>query len=39
MKTVEKTNQLFRKQVKTYLVAMNLPLGLPFNFFQPRGGG
>ena len=32
LKAVEKMNPLFLKQVKTYLVAMNLPLGLLINF-------
>ena len=32
LKAVEKMNALFLKQVKTYLVAMNLPLGLLINF-------
>ena len=32
LKSVEKMNPLFLKQVKTYLVAMNLPLGLLINF-------
>ena len=32
LKAVEKMNPLFLKQVKTYLVAMNLPLGVLVNF-------
>ena len=32
LKAVEKMNPLFLKQVKTYLIAMNLPLGLLINF-------
>ena len=32
LKAVEKMNPLFLKQVKTYLVAMNLPLGVLINF-------
>ena len=32
LKAVEKMNPLFLKQVKTYLVAMNLPLGSLINF-------
>ena len=32
LKTTEKMNPLFLKQVKTYLIAMNLPLGLLINF-------
>ena len=32
LKAVEKMNPLFFKQVKTYLIAMNLPLGLLINF-------
>ena len=32
LKATEKMNPLFLKQVKTYLIAMNLPLGLLINF-------
>ena len=32
LKATEKMNPLFMKQVKTYLIAMNLPLGLLINF-------
>ena len=32
LKATEKMNSLFLKQVKTYLIAMNLPLGLLINF-------
>ena len=32
LKAVEKMNPLFLKQVKTYLIAMNLPLDLLINF-------
>ncbi|MBR1837745.1 MAG: GxxExxY protein [Kiritimatiellae bacterium] len=36
LKAVEKMNPLFMKQVKTYLIAMNLPLGLLINFGMER---
>ena len=32
LKATEKMNPLFMKQVKTYLIAMNLPLGVLINF-------
>ena len=32
LKATEKMNPLFMKQVKTYLTAMNLPLGVLINF-------
>ena len=36
LKAVENMNPLFMKQVKTYLIAMNLPLGLLINFGMER---
>ena len=36
LKAAEKMNPLFQKQVKTYLVAMNLPLGVLINFGMER---
>ncbi len=36
LKATENMNPLFMKQVKTYLIAMNLPLGLLINFGMER---
>ena len=36
LKATESMNPLFMKQVKTYLIAMNLPLGLLINFGMER---